>query len=951
MKSKHLHTRPAGIIILSIWLCLAMFSGTLTVRAQVQIAVTHTSCSGNTGSATVTGVENAYFPFIYKWSNGATSATINNLAPGTYTVTVTDAHHCKGVGTAVVRNEGSIDIVVSSGGTIPFCIQDGAPEITITASGSGGTPPYIFSPATSLTVSSSGSYTFTATDASNCTGQTRVAVSFVPVLCSRDPNDIVGPAGYGEQQYYSSRQALPYQINFENDPDFATAPAQRVLVSYPFDQLMNRSSFRLGSFSFANMTFSVPPNSTSYNARLNLADSIGVLVDVIAGIDVANNNAFWIFQAIDPATGLPPQDPLKGMLPVNDSTHAGEGYVTFTVKPKNTVVTGDSLKAQGIITFDVNPFIATNIWHNTADAAAPASQVNALEASYDTTVITISFTSQDDNGGSGVAAVELYVSEDGGPFEKYGETPADSSLSFSGKACSQYRFFSVARDHTGNTEALKTEAEASCVLSPAPVFSPVNTSITVLSGEDVTLQLSAQGAKTYQWESSSDGGLTYEQLFNNATYSGVNTPSLQISDIPLSLNGYVFRCMAGNGVCTSYSDSISVTIISALSGRVFYENSLSTPITNSWVELFSLSQAETDSAYTFLNGNYLFIDKNPGTYFVKPDIQKPWGGVNATDALLVLRHFASMITLGETKRKAADVNNTGTVNAADALLIARRFVNFISSFTAGDWYNGSDTVELGGPSVSRDFPVLCMGDVDGSYIPGTRTSPKIRIVEEGMIKIQNGEEYLLPFIAADDIAAGAISIVMEFPGELISIEEVMLKNPAFHDNLIFRTEGNILSIAWYSLQGIGIDAGDALFSLRIRIGDRPLLGRLGFNLMPGSEVSDSRGVPYDNVRLNLPRLFSDHSTESFALGQNYPNPFARHTEIAYYLSEDADVILKVYNPLGALIEVIVEERQAAGYHRVTFTGEKLAPGIYPAKLEIRSASGYFSQYKMMTKTR
>jgi len=928
-----------------------MFSGTLTVGAQVQIAVTHTSCSGNTGSATVTGVENAHFPFIYKWSNGATSASINNLAPGTYTVTVTDAHHCKGVGTAVVRNEGSIDIEVSSGGTIPFCIQDGPPVITITAAGSGGTPPYAFSPANSLTVNSSGSYTFTVTDANNCIGQTRVAVSFVPVLCSRDPNDIVGPAGYAEQQYYSSRQALPYQINFENDPDFATAPAQRVLVTYSFEQLINRASFRLGNFSFANMTFSVPPNSTTYNARLNLEDSIGVWVDVIAGIDVANNNAFWIFQAVDPATGLPPQDPLKGLLPVNDSTHAGEGYVTFTVKPKNNVVTGDSLKAQGIITFDVNPFIATNIWHNIADAEAPTSHVNALAASYDTTVITLSFTSQDDNGGSGVAAVELYVSENGGPFEKYGETPADSSLSFSGKACSQYRFFSLARDHTGNTETLKTEAEASCVLSPAPVFGPVNTSLTVLSGEDVSLQLSAQGAKSYQWESSSDGGLNFEPLSDNQNFAGVSTPVLQITDIPLTFNGYVFRCMAGNGVCTSYSDSITVTIISALSGRVFYENSLSTPITNSWVKLFNLSQPETDSASTFLNGNYLFIDKDPGQYLVKPDIEKPWGGVNATDALLVLRHFASMITLGETKRKAADVNNTGTVNAADALLIARRFVNFISAFSAGDWYNGSDTVELGGPSVNRDFPVLCMGDVDGSYIPGTRISPKIRIEEEGLIKIQNGEEYLLPFIAAEDIAAGAISVVMEYPGDLISVEEVLLKNPAFQDNLIFKTEGNILSIAWYSLQGIGIDAGEALFSLRIRTGDRPLLGKLDFNLMPGSEVSDSRGIPYENVRLNLARLFSDQSTERFALGQNYPNPFAVQTEIAYYLSEEADVNLKVYNPLGALIAVIVEERQAAGYHRVPFNGEKLAAGIYPVKLEARSSSGTFSQYKMMTKTR
>jgi gliding motility-associated-like protein len=43
-------------------------------------------------------------PYSYQWSNANTSANIYNLAAGSYTVTVTDAHGCTAVSTAVVSS-------------------------------------------------------------------------------------------------------------------------------------------------------------------------------------------------------------------------------------------------------------------------------------------------------------------------------------------------------------------------------------------------------------------------------------------------------------------------------------------------------------------------------------------------------------------------------------------------------------------------------------------------------------------------------------------------------------------------------------------------------------------------------------------------------------------------------------------------------------------------------
>src|SRR5690606_26716831 len=93
-----------------------------------------------------------------------------------------------------------------------------------------------------------------------------------------------------------------YTIRFENDPEFATAPAQEVRINQKLDPHINMYSLRLGNFGFGNFTFPVPPNKTYYSARVNVVDSLGVMVDVVAGIDVTKGEVFWIFKSVDPAT-------------------------------------------------------------------------------------------------------------------------------------------------------------------------------------------------------------------------------------------------------------------------------------------------------------------------------------------------------------------------------------------------------------------------------------------------------------------------------------------------------------------------------------------------------------------------------------------------------------------------------------------------------------------------
>ena len=282
----------------------------------------------------------------------------------------------------------------------------------------------------------------------------------IPVLAPKDPNEIIGPRGFDSLKWVSAKATLSYKILFENDPDFATAPAQKVIIYCPIHPNINPNSLRLGDFGFGPFNFSVPPNSSTFSRRLDVKDSLGVFVDVTAGLDLANRRAFWILESIDPATGLANTVAANGgFLPVNDSlTHKGEGYVTFTVIANRNTNTRDSINKQASIIFDVNEPIATNTTINIIDALAPVSSVAPLPSLVDN-VFTISWTAKDDTLGSGVKEYALYYSKNNGPYTLHQKHIDSTHLSFTGEKGATYSFYTLATDHTGNEEAPKTTGE------------------------------------------------------------------------------------------------------------------------------------------------------------------------------------------------------------------------------------------------------------------------------------------------------------------------------------------------------------------------------------------------------------------------------------------------------------------------------------------------------------
>jgi hypothetical protein len=89
----------------------------------------------------------------------------------------------------------------------------------------------------------------------------------------------------------------------------------------------------------------------------------------------------------------------------------------------------------------------------------------------------------------------------------------------------------------------------------------------------------------------------------------------------------------------------------------------------------------------------------------------------------------------------------------------------------------------------------------------------------------------------------------------------------------------------------------------------------------------------------------DEIPSKFVLNQNYPNPFNPSTIISFSVSEKSPILLKVYDILGRVVEVLADGIMNTGVYKINFDGRKLASGIYI--YSISSDKGDFISKKMV----
>jgi hypothetical protein len=179
------------------------------------------ACFGaSTGSINLTPTGGTA-PYTYAWSNNTTSQDPQNLAAGTYTVTVTDANGCTNF-TSVIITQPLLGISASYTQTNVSCngLSDGAIDVSVT----GGTQPYAYAwshgPITEdVSLLSAGTYNLTITDSNQCqTSLSGIIIEPQPIALSATQTNVsCNSGGNGSINLTVNGGTAPYTYSWSNN--------------------------------------------------------------------------------------------------------------------------------------------------------------------------------------------------------------------------------------------------------------------------------------------------------------------------------------------------------------------------------------------------------------------------------------------------------------------------------------------------------------------------------------------------------------------------------------------------------------------------------------------------------------------------------------------------------------------------------------------------------------
>jgi len=280
----------------------------------------------------------------------------------------------------------------------------------------------------------------------------------IDVPNSWDPNEKAGVRGVGPEGWVKASEEIVYTIHFENLPT-AGAHAQEVVITDTLDRNLDLASLELREINIGGETYTQLTGYQEGVFRAPFKDT-GLVAEVSVSLDIASRRLRWVLRSLDPLTNELPDEVDRGLLPPNDETGRGEGYVRFVIRPRPTIRDGAVITNQARIVFDTNPPIDTNTWSNTVDTLPPVSRVRPHTGIRISPTRAIIEWSGSDGLGSGIASYTIYYREEGGAWRVWLSNTQETRAVFTGQRGRVYEFMSVATDRVGHTEAMKSTPEA-----------------------------------------------------------------------------------------------------------------------------------------------------------------------------------------------------------------------------------------------------------------------------------------------------------------------------------------------------------------------------------------------------------------------------------------------------------------------------------------------------------
>ncbi len=158
------------------------------------------------------------------------------------------------------------------------------------------------------------------------------------------------------------------------------------------------------------------------------------------------------------------------------------------------------------------------------------------------------------------------------------------------------------------------------------------------------------------------------------------------------------------------------------------------------------------------------------------------------------------------------------------------------------------------------------------------------------------------------------------------------------DTTLKSSNATLSSVIPYTLNTNGVGSR----TVRVRITHTTNLDSVTTALMKGYEtVNPADGLAKSSMQEGI--MIGLDIPTSYALNQNFPNPFNPTTTISYQIPKDGPVTIKIFDALGREVTTLVDEFKSAGQYSVKFDASHLSTGIYFYSIK----SGDFNAVKKM----
>ncbi len=442
--------------------------------------------------------------------------------------------------------------------------------------------------------------------------------------------------------------------------------------------------------------------------------------------------------------------------------------------------------------------------------------------------------------------------------------------------------------------------------------------------------------------------------------AGSFVPCAECPESGTYTNTWTVSDFCGNSQAVTYTQVITVSDYFGVSGTVNYHNNLNTPMDLLDVTLYKggniLASTSTDAT-----GNYSFSNLLEGTYSIDFSTSKQSGGINSSDAGMVNYWWTHLSPIEHVRWDAGNfISGDNFINASDAAAIQGYFVYGNPQPSTGYWtfFRQQQISNLNPPvttnnfvvcgdNLSQDFYGLCVGDFNRSFVPstGSRGSDMISslsLISSGTIRISNDAMVELAVEVTENITVGAISLVLEVPSDLVSVEDVYFgKEPGTEGMLNWNLEGNELRIGWNTASPVELSAFSTLFTLMLRTSEDFTVGKSVAILLaddPLNELADAQYNAIENSVLQALTITGyatgiGEGTAVEALNLVcQPNPFNNSTMLEYTLPYSGEVMLRIVNKYGSSVATYVDSYQEKGKYIIRLDGSNLNPGVYTVSL-------------------